>query len=70
MGWCFIFFRNNAPRSIALHFKQFINRNDFHTDNSKILIGGGKDREKAGKIIEGTYNLKDLLFSNSSIVFE
>jgi hypothetical protein len=44
MGWCFIFFRNNAPRSIALHFKQFINRNDFHTDNSKILIGGGKDR--------------------------
>ena len=52
MGWCFIFFRNNAPRSIALHFKQFINRNDFHIDNSNILIGGGKDRGKSERLME------------------
>jgi hypothetical protein len=70
IGWRFIFFRNDALRFIVLYLQQFLSSNDFHTDNSKILIGGGKNTGKIGKINGGTYSLKDLPFSNSSIVFE
>jgi hypothetical protein len=70
IGWRFIFFRNDALRFIVLYLQQFLSSNDFHTENSKILIGGGKDGEKIGKINGGTYNLKDLSCSNSFIVFE
>jgi hypothetical protein len=62
-------FWNDSLCSIVFLPVKILSRNDFNTDNSKILIGDGKETGKIGKINEGTHNLKDLSFSNSSIVF-